>query len=193
MGDAASPGSASEPSPTASDQRPSSESYLPFTRPLRNSSRTEASLIERSVSLAACPCISGAVAPGCSPSTRSTKRRTDPRGARLRPPDRRFGPAFAGRIPRVALAGAARSSDPPRTSSSFVARPPDRGHRHPPRLRRSAPISCPPYDPNPLPTVVPHPSSAIEPCCDGSLTATPFRAVYRDDRVAANRYRVQPL
>ena len=103
----------------ASDQRPSRNSYLPCFRPFRNSTRIEDSLISRSASVDARPSISCTVEPGWSRKACSTKRGTEPLGARLRPPARRF--AAAG-LPRLAPEGAARFPPAPRISSnSFLA------------------------------------------------------------------------
>ena len=105
----------------ASDQRPSRNSYLPCFRPFPNWTRIEDSLISRSASVDARPSISCTVEPGLSRKACSTKRGTEPLGARLLPPGRRLGAAAPG-LPRLAPAGAARFSPAPRISSNaFLA------------------------------------------------------------------------
>ena len=104
----------------ASDQRLPRDTYLPCFRPFRNSSRIEGSLISRSASVAARPSISCTVEPGWSRKACSTKRGTEPLGARLLPPARRF--AAAPGLPRLAPVGVARFPPAPRISSnSFLA------------------------------------------------------------------------
>ena len=113
------PSPAADEAEAASDQRRSRDSYLPCFRPFRNSSRIEGSLISRSTSVAARPSISCTVEPGWSRKACSTKRGTEPLGARLLPPARRFGAAAAG-LPRLGPAGDARSLSAPRISSNSL-------------------------------------------------------------------------
>ena len=104
----------------ASDQRLPRDSYLPCFRPFPNWTRIEDSLISRSASVEARPSISCTVEPGLSRKACSTKRGTEPLGARLLPPARRLG-AAAG-LPRLAPPGAARFPPAPRISNNaFLA------------------------------------------------------------------------
>ncbi len=127
------PSSAAAEAGAASDQRPSLDSYRPRFSPLRNSTRIDDSLISRSSSVAARPTISGGVRPGRSRRALSTRRGTEPLGARLPPPVRRLGAAALGCLPRLARAG---DAGPPAIPSS---RRPARGRRPPLRSPRSAP------------------------------------------------------
>ena len=104
----------------ASDQRLPRDSYLPCFRPFRNSSRIDGSLISRSTSVAARASISCTVEPELSRKACSTKRGTEPLGARLLPPARRF--AAAPGLPRLAPVGVARFPPAPRISNNaFLA------------------------------------------------------------------------
>ena len=104
----------------ASDQRRSRDSYLPCFRPFCSSTRIEDSLISRSSSVAARASISCTVEPGLSRKACSTKRGTEPFGARLLPPARRFATALG--LPRLAPVGDARSPPAPRISNNaFLA------------------------------------------------------------------------
>ena len=121
----------------ASDQRRSRDSYLPCFRPFCSSTRIEDSLISRSSSVAARASISCTVEPGLSRKACSTKRGTEPLGARLLPPARRFAAAPAFRaLPLWAMPVLLPRRGYPTMPSS---RRTGRGHRPPPRFPRSAP------------------------------------------------------